>query len=255
MKVVFCLLITVLFAVCGCVPRRGVLSPAAVVDGHKGIEPPTWQEITGFGATCTAVQAAHWEEQALNDPRALLYGSACLISLAEAAATGQDQFDAAERSRRLAAAAAAADRWPKNAAAHYLLAYATGLVAEQRPLQALELVPLIEGEAQLAAELDGTIDHGGPDRMLGELYLRAPGFPVSLGDSSLAGEHYRRAVHLAPEKPANRLGLVEALLVEEQLSAACGELSTLFAMLASETAKDDWHLAIELQQRLCRQLQ
>lgn len=253
MKVVFCLLIALLSMVCGCAPRIGVSPPITVDEGGKGVEPPSWREITGDGEPCSAVQAEHWEEQALQDPRALLPGAACLISLAEAAVSGHDRLDAAERSRRLSAAAV--DRWPNNAAGHYLLAYATGLVAEQRPLQALELVPQIEKQALLASEQDPAIDHAGPDRLLAELYLRAPGFPVSIGDSSLAVEHYRRAVALAPEKPANRLGLVEALLVEEQLTTACGELSTLFAMLASETLKDDWNQAIELQQRLCRQLQ
>jgi hypothetical protein len=116
------------------------------------------------------------------------------------------------------------------------------------------LVPRIEKQALLAGEHDPTIDQAGPDRLLAELYLRAPGFPVSIGDSALAVEHYRRAVALAPTS-TNRLGLIEALLAEEELATACSELSELLHQMVPETAKCDWSRVIDLQKRLCRQLQ
>ena len=247
-KLVFSLLIAVLSFAYGCAPR--VVPPQPPV--ADGIEAPVWRELP-FDESCSADQAETWELSAANDPQALLYGAACAVAVAERADTGSATLDAAERGRRLASAAVG--RWPHSAAAHYLLAYATGLVAEQRPLQGLELVPIIEREAQLAAGLDATIDDGGPERMLGDLYLRAPGFPVSIGDSALAVEHFGRAVEMAPDKSANRLGLIEALLAEEQLPAACDELSVLFASFAPVTSTEQWGRAIDLQQRLCGRLE
>jgi len=252
MKVVFWLLLAVSSPLCGCTLRPAALPPASPVAEGRSLAAPAWGELV-FDEACPAAQAEAWELQAAADPRALLGGAACMVFVAERAVSGEEALSAAQRGRSLAAAAVV--RWPHSAAAHYLLAYATGLVAEQQPLQALELVTVIEQEAQRAADLDATIDNGGPERMLGELYLRAPGFPVSIGDSSAAVEHYRRAVILAPENPANRLGLVEALLAEEQHPAACDELSVLFSLLVAEVPGDDWQRAIELQQRLCRQLQ
>lgn len=252
MKVVFLLLLAVSSLVCGCARRQPPLPPVSPVVEDETVAAPAWGELV-FDESCSATEAEAWAQQAAADPRALLRGAACTVFVAERAASGVETLAYAERGRSMAAAAVV--RWPHSAAAHYLLAYASGLVAEQRPLQALELVTVIEQEAQQAADLDGSIDNGGPERMLGELYLRAPGFPVSIGDSALAVKHYRRAVTLAPDHRVNRLGLVEALLAEEQLPAACEELSGLFSLLASETPGDDWGRALELQQRLCRQLQ
>lgn len=251
MKVVFWLLLAVSSLVCGCALRQPPLPPVSPVVEDETVAAPAWGELV-FDESCSATEDATWAQQA-TDPRVLLRGAACAVFVAERAASGEDALAAAERGRSMADAAVA--RWPHSAAAHYLLAYATGLVAEHRPLQALELVPVIEREAQLAADLDAAIDNGGPERMLGELYLRAPGFPISIGDSALAVEHYRRAVALAPDHRANRLGLVEALLAEEQLPVACDELRALFSLLAPETPNGDWQRAIELQQRLCLQLQ
>lgn len=251
MKVVFWLLLAVSSLVCGCTLRLPPLPPVSPGVEGETLAAPVWGELA-FDESCSATEDVAWEQQA-TDPRALLHGAACTVFIAERTASGEDALAAAERGRSMAAAAVT--RWPHSAAAHYLLAYATGLVAEQRPLQALKLVAVIEQEAQLAADLDAAMHNGGPERMLGELYLRAPGFPVSIGDSALAVEHYRRAVALAPDHRANRLGLVEALLAEEELPAACDELSGLISQLTSETPGDDWGRVLELQQRLCRQLQ
>jgi hypothetical protein len=116
---------------------------------------------------------------------------------------------------------------PDSGEAHYLLAYLTGLVADESRLQALSLVPVIEREAGLAAGIDPGLDCGGPDRMLGELYLQAPGRPWSIGDAGKAVDHFRRASALAPGCVANRLGLAKALLKTNHDQEACGLLRAL----------------------------
>jgi hypothetical protein len=248
MKVAIGLLIALVCTVSACVPVKPVAGPPGM-PGAAG--PPPDIE---FGQPCSRARADDWEAGATTDPRDAFQGAACLAYLAE-----QEQQDvgarlsAARTGRELAETAVAA--WPDSGLAHYLLAYLTGLVAEKTPLKGLELVPVIEGEAQSAARLKPDIDHGGPDRMLGELYLRAPGFPVSIGDPALAVVHYRRAVTIDPVFAANRLGLIEALLAEEETTAACKELKELFRCCVQVPAGDaTWVKVQELQQRMCEQL-
>ena len=61
-------------------------------------------------------------------------------------------------------------RFPQNGVARYLVAYLTALEAKYDPLNGLDLVPIVEREALIAAQLDPKVDHGGPDRMLGVLF-------------------------------------------------------------------------------------
>jgi len=156
----------------------------------------------------------------------------------------------AVQGRKLAETAAA--MLPESGLAHYLYAYLTGLEAENDTLRGLELVPVIEREATLAAKLNPVINGAGPDRMLGELYLRAPSAPLSIGDLEKAAEHYRRAIAIAPEHTDNQLGLVETLLEEGEYEEACthlhGLLSGMGPALASEAS---WRKTLGLLKRLC----
>ena len=136
--------------------------------------------------------------------------------------------------------------------ARYLAANLTALEAKYDPLRGLELVPTIQREALAAARLDPKLDHGGPDRMLGELYLRAPGFPVSIGDSGKAVIYYRRALTQDPNFPENRLGLVEALLADDENVEACKELSNFFDGISRlYERKSEWEKALGLLRNLC----
>ena len=100
---------------------------------------------------------------------------------------------------------------PESAAAHYYLAITVGKLADlKRNLAAYSMVKEVEREFQKARELDERFFHAGPDRCLGELYLKAPGWPLSLGSRSKARKHLERAVELAPDFPENRLLLAEA---------------------------------------------
>ena len=170
------------------------------------------------------IEQARALEAAAADGESALRASACFASLLRREAEGPKK-DFARRG--LAQAEAAVAALPKSALAHYLAAYLHGMEAEQHPLRGLDLVPRIEQEALLAAGLDPGLDFGGPDRILGELYLRAPAFPVSVGDSAKAVEHYSRAATLAPDFAENRLGLAEALLADGDAPRACRELDGL----------------------------
>ncbi len=246
MKVAIGLLIAVLLAAWGCAPVQPVPLP------RPGVGVPSLPQPVEIGRPCTREEAAALDTEAAGDPQAALEGAACLIYLAERAEEGPSRLADIRRGRRMAEAAVEA--WPESGLAHYLLAWLVGLEAEAVPLKGLELVTVIEREAQTAAGLEPVVDHGGPDRMLGELYLRAPGFPVSIGDSELAVEHFRKAVAQDPLFAENRLGLAEALLADGDTAGACAELTEGWRRLAPDGAGENWQRTLKLQQRLCERL-
>lgn len=107
------------------------------------------------------------------------------------------------------------ERTPK-AQAHYYRALCWGARAQARPLEGLPLVRRMLSAAERAAALDPSCEHGGPERLLGGLYLRAPAWPVSIGDPEQAVEHLEKAVALDPRWPENHLLLAEALWADER---------------------------------------
>ena len=95
---------------------------------------------------------------------------------------------------------------PKSAAGHYYLAITVGKLADlKRNLAAYTMVKEVEREFHKARELDEQFCYAGPDRCLGELYFKAPGWPLSVGSRSKARKHLERAAELAPDFPENRL--------------------------------------------------
>lgn len=98
------------------------------------------------------------------------------------------------------------------AAAHQFLALNLGQLARTKLLGALDLVEEMERELKRAIELDPSFGYGAPDRSLGLLYLRAPGWPLSIGNREKALFHLEKAVQISPEYPENRLCALEVFL-------------------------------------------
>lgn len=115
---------------------------------------------------------------------------------------------------------------PDSGLGHYLLAYLVAKEAQLAPLKGLELVPVLEKEALLASRLAPEVDYGGPARMLGALYLKAPSHPISVGDLGKSLEYYEKAVKEAPDFALNHLGLAAALLEDDEAGKACIQLET-----------------------------
>ncbi len=179
-----------------------------------------------------------------------LRAAACYLYLAQSAEERGEQLEMARRG--LDPAQQVARRRPESALAHYLAAYLTGLVAEADPLRGLAGVRAIEEAALRARELNPHLDEGGPDRMLGELYLQAPGPPISVGDPEKAVKHFRSAVDVAPGFAGNRLGLAEALLAMEEPSSACTELHAYFTAVPTPGQREsEWRRAVDLLGALC----
>jgi hypothetical protein len=202
---------------------------------------------------CTRSEAEAFAAEAETVGLAALRAASCYLLLVTEETDGATRLADAKRGRKLVDAALKS--YPKSGGAHYLAAYLTALEAQNDHVRGLFLVPVIEREALAAAEFHPKVDHGGPDRMLGELYLRAPGLPVSVGDSAKAVVHYRRARDQDPSYPENRLGLVAALMAEDELKAACDELMELLTeMPPRDQAEAIWTKALGLMKQLCADL-
>ncbi|MHC1741396.1 MAG: tetratricopeptide repeat protein [Syntrophobacteraceae bacterium] len=211
------------------------------------------EALSRLPVACGRAEADAWADQAEASPEAGFRAAGCYLVLARDGAEQRVRLADAKKGRLLAERLVKADS--QNGFAHYLLAYLTGLVAENNSAQGLRLVGIIEREALEAANLDPKVDQGGPDRLLGELYLRAPSFPMSVGDFSKAIFHFRRAVTLAPGHVENRLGLVETLLAEDEKQEACGELrEALSTLVVPDGPKSSREKALKLMESLCAKL-
>ena len=104
------------------------------------------------------------------------------------------------------------------------------------------MVKDMERHFNRARDLDERFSHAGPDRNLGLLYFRAPRF-ISVGDKEKAMRHLRRAAELAPDYPANRLNLLEALIDAGDQPGVERERAVLQKMLPAAREKfqgDEW---------------
>ena len=98
-----------------------------------------------------------------------------------------------------------------NGAVHYYLAANLGLAIHDHPLQAADQLSTLEQELQKSAQLSPGVDDGGPLRLLGMLYLKAPAWPNGIGDGDKALELLNKAVDKYPRHPLNHLFLAQAL--------------------------------------------
>lgn len=96
---------------------------------------------------------------------------------------------------------------------NFWLAVNSGSYGQEKGImQSLALISPIKEAAEKALELDETYFYGGPFRVLGRLYHKAPGFPFSIGNAKKAIEYLEKAVEIGPKFFLNRIFLAEACL-------------------------------------------
>jgi hypothetical protein len=135
-------------------------------------------------------------------------------------------------------AARRVSRGPDDAEAAYLQAVNLGLYVQAKGLTAVgrlsELVKLLKIAGQ-----QPQIDDGGPLRVLGLLYVKAPAWPVGPGDLDLGLDLLKKASESYPEHPLNRLFYAEALIADGQRPQARAELERARA-LSTPQRFGDW---------------
>jgi len=119
--------------------------------------------------------------------------------------------------------------------AAYYLAVHLGLILRHQGIKAIVRLPELEQILKAACQKPET-DQGGPLRVLGMLYLKAPAWPNGIGDLDLALEYLERAAKEYPLHPANQIFFAEALKEDGRDSNAKEALRRSTALLNSK----DW---------------
>jgi tetratricopeptide (TPR) repeat protein len=91
---------------------------------------------------------------------------------------------------------------------------------EKGIMKSLSLISPIKSLAERAIEMDESYFYGGPWRVLGRLYHKAPGFPFSIGDSKKAAECLEKALEIGPNFYLNHLFLAELYISNREKSKA-----------------------------------
>ncbi len=109
--------------------------------------------------------------------------------------------------------------------ANFWLAVCYGAFGQEKGImQSLALVQPIKKAAEKAAALDGTYFYGGPWRVLGRLYHKAPGFPISVGSTKKAIECLEKATAAGEKFFLNRIFLAEAYISNRDKAKAREQL-------------------------------
>lgn len=136
-----------------------------------------------------------------------------------------------------AEAARLASRGPDDAEATYLQALNLGLYVRAKGLAAVgrlsELVALLK-----SAGAKPDLDQGGPLRVLGLLYVRAPAWPVGPGDLDVGLDLLKQAADKYPEHPLNHLFYAQALIEADDSVSARRELDQARALCVADRFGD-----------------
>ncbi len=81
---------------------------------------------------------------------------------------------------------------------------------EKGIMKSLELINPIKACSERALAIDESYFYGGPWRVLGRLYHKAPGFPFSIGNSKKAVDCLEKALQFGPDFYLNHLFIAEA---------------------------------------------
>jgi tetratricopeptide (TPR) repeat protein len=127
---------------------------------------------------------------------------------------------------------------PDSAISYFFRALCRGKQGEMEGLwSSLGIIEPFEEDMKKALELDPTIQNGGPNRALGNLYLELPFFLGGSTDQAIY--HLKEAVRLGPEHAENHLGLAEAYYSKNNFTAARKSLSTLLRLTDNVADEED----------------
>ncbi|MEI6066816.1 MAG: sterol transporter outer membrane protein BstC [Methylococcaceae bacterium] len=126
-----------------------------------------------------------------------------------------------------------------DGAVHYYLAANLGLAVREHITQAMGNLGRLESEMKQALALSPDIDNGGPLRLLGALYLKAPAWPNGIGDRDKALELLEKAVKEHPKHPLNHLFYAQALW-DEGDEATLTQVKAEFALGEKLLTEGNW---------------
>ncbi len=132
---------------------------------------------------------------------------------------------------------------------NFWLAVNSGSYGQEKGImQSLAMIAPIKTAAEKALKLNENYFYGGPWRVLGRLYHKAPGFPFSIGNGKKAVECLEKAVEIGPKFFLNRLFLAEAYLSNRDQAEAKEQLQWILnAPLNINHEREDESYKLEAQ--------
>lgn len=130
-------------------------------------------------------------------------------------------------------AARAAGINESNPEACFYFALNQGLILRSKGLFALNKLPEVHEALKMAQKAE-QLESGGPLRVLGMMYLKAPAWPSGIGDLDKALELLEKAVASYPEHPQNFMFLAEALIEDDNKEEALTHLDTAYKLAVPE---------------------
>jgi len=123
----------------------------------------------------------------------------------------------------------AIDLQPDSAVSYFYRGLCRGKQGEMKGVWAsLGMIEPFKEDMTKAVELGPKVNHAGPHRALGKLYLELPFFLG--GDSDKAVFHLKEAVRLAPDYAENHLGLAQILVKKNNSTQARESLHKLIQL-------------------------
>lgn len=129
---------------------------------------------------------------------------------------------------------------------YYYLAVNLGISVKEHLALALKNLDRLVYCLEKAIELSPDVNYGGPYRVLGMLYLKAPPWPRGIGDGDKALELLHKAVERHPDHPKNQIFYAKALWEmegEDQKKEIQAHLEEGLRLLNQEewrSARDRW---------------
>ena len=115
----------------------------------------------------------------------------------------------------------------------YYFALNQGIIVKSKGLIALNKLPEITDALKIAQKAE-SIDYGGPLRVLGMLYLKAPAWPSGIGDLDKALELLEQSVKKYPYFPQNYIFYADALIEDDNTDRAFEMLETAYKLAVPE---------------------
>jgi tetratricopeptide (TPR) repeat protein len=214
-----------------------LLVASASVSAQQVAPPPLEQARQAFAERSSPAKAKSaadlFAQAAKADPKSYearwegakacyFYGNFTLETAADSVkmAIFQDGIDRAK-------AAVALD--PKGVEGHFWLGVLYGVYGEAKGIfKSLAMVPDIKKEMQTCLELDPAVEGHGPDRVLGRMFYKLPGFKG--GDNRKSIEHLVRSMEGSPTNALTRLYLAETYKTEGMKDKAVEQLKFVVAM-------------------------
>ena len=141
------------------------------------------------------------------------------------------------------------DLEPEKPDGHYWHGVNNGKYGETRGvLKSLFLVKPIKRAMNKVIELDRSYEEGGPDRVLGRVYFKLPGFAGGSKEKSL--EHLLKSKEYGPNDAVTRIYLAETYLELDEIDKARQELDYVLNLEPDSR----WTVAVEENKKVAREL-